>query len=344
MKLGARDIEPFLRNPGKAAGAVIYGLDGGLVRQRMMQLTDKFLGPNADPTATVELTMEQLKADPALLSDELSAFSLMSPARVILVRDAEDAAVEPLMDALTRRAPSNYIILYATDSLAGSKLRALAERSDELAALPCYKDEGAGLETIIRDTLRGYGLRANSEVTRFLAAQLNGDRQVILNELEKLSLYVGDESEEVTLDDALAAIGENNDKSLDDLSHAVASGDLPGVCRLSDRLLAEGQIGFLLVRGVMRYLARLRELALAVEQGQSLDAAIEAIRPPVFFKAKPQLKSHAPRWTAARVTEALARLQMLELESKRFHDQAEARLAHGFLEVAQMAVSTRRAA
>jgi len=146
----------------------------------------------------------------------------------------------------------------------------------------------------------------------------------------------------VTLDDAIAAIGENNDKSLDDLAHAVAAGDIPGLCRLSDRLLAEGQIGFLLVRGVMRYLARLRELAAATQQGQSLDSAIEAIRPPVFFKAKPQLKSHAPRWTVETVTEALARLQMLELDSKRFHDQSEARLAHGFMQVAQLGQQARR--
>jgi DNA polymerase-3 subunit delta len=206
--------------------------------------------------------------------------------------------------------------------------------------VPCYKDEGAGLETIIRDTLRGYGLRANAEVIRFLAAQLNGDRQIILNELEKLSLYLGDETEEVTLDDAIAAIGENNDKSLDDLAHAVAAGDVVALCRLTDRLLAEGQVGFLLVRAVMRYLGRLRELASAKEAGQSLDMAIESLRPPVFFKAKPMLKSHAPRWTVASITEALARLQVLELDSKRFHDQAEARLAHGFMGVAALAQQT----
>lgn len=344
MKLAAREIEPFLRSPGKAAGALIYGQDGGLVRQRVAQLTDAFLGSHADPTATTELTIEQIKDDPARLSDELSAFSLMCPSRVILVRDADDDVMAALEDALSRRAPSNYVILYATDSLAGSKLRALAERSAELAAVPCYKDEGAALETIIRDTLRGYGLRADAEVTRFLAAQLNGDRQIILNELEKLSLYMGDEAEVVTLDDALAAIGENNDKSLDDLAHAVAAGDLAGLCRLSDRLLAEGQIGFLLVRAVMRYLARLRELHTATEQGQSLDAAIESLRPPVFFKAKPMLKAHAPRWSVARCTEALARLQMLELESKRFHDQVEARLAHGFMQVARLGGTARRAA
>lgn len=336
MKLGARDIEPFLKNPGKAAGALIYGLDGGQVRQRVQQLTERFLGPNADPTAVLELTAEQLGNDPALLADELAAYSLMAPTRVILVRDADDDVVTPLMDALPRRAPGNYIILYSTDSLAGSKLRAFAERVDELAALPCYKDEGASLDTVIRETLRGYGLRAAPEVMRFLAQQLNGDRQIIVNELEKLSLYLGDEHEEVTLDDAITVIGENNDKSMDDLAHAVAAGDIPALCRLSDRLLAEGQVGFLLVRAVMRHLIRLRELAYATEQGQSLDAAIEALRPPVFFKAKPMLKAHAPRWSVARITEALARLQVLELDSKRYHDQAEARLAQGFMQVAQL--------
>jgi DNA polymerase-3 subunit delta len=337
MKLGARDIEPFLKNPGKACGALIYGVDGGMVRQRVAQLSERFLGPKADPTATLELTADQIKEDPARLADELAAFSLMADQRVVLIRDAEDAVLPALEEALARRALSNFVILYATDALGGSKLRAYIERSDELASLPCYKDEGSGLEAVIRDTLRGYGLRANTEVTRFLAAQLNGDRQIILNELEKLSLYLGDETEEVTLEDAQAAIGENNDKSLDDLAHAVAAGDMATLCKLSDRLLAEGQVGLLLVRGVMRYLVRLRELAVARERGQSLDMAIEALRPPVFFKMKPILKAHAPRWSVASVNEALARLQILELDSKRYHDQSETRMAHGLMQVAQLA-------
>ncbi len=337
MKLGARDIEPFLANPGQAAGALIYGLDGGMVRQRVAQLSEKLLGANADPMATIELTPEKLKDDPALLADELAAFSLMSPKRIILLREADDGVLEALEDALPRRANGNYIILYANDSLAGSKLRAFAERSNEIASLPCYKDEGAGLEAFIRDTLRGYGLRAGTEVVRFLAHQLNGDRQIILNELEKLSLYLGDEGEEVGIEDAMAVIGENNDKSLDDLAHAVAAGDIVALCRLTDRLLAEGQVGFLLVRGVMRHLGKLRELALAREAGQSIDAAIESLRPPVFFKMKPVLKSHAGKWSAARCTEALSRLQWLELDSKRYHEQAEARLASGFMQVAALA-------
>jgi DNA polymerase-3 subunit delta len=344
MKLGARDIDGFLHDPKQAAGALIYGLDGGQVRQRVSRLADTFLGANADPMSKLELSSEEIEADPARLSDELASMSLMAPKRVIMVRDVDDKILAAIQQALELRSKDNFLILYTTDSLSRTKLREWAERSAAIAAVPCYKDEGANLDTLIRDTMRGYGLRIAPDALRYLSSQLGGDRQIILNELEKLSLYVGEEAEEVSLDDAAQVVGENNDRSLDDLSAAVAGDDMKTLCSLSDRLQAEGMVGLILVRALMRYFARLESLSLARASGQSLDAAIEALRPPVFFKAKPALKAHATRWNADMCADAIARLQILELDSKRFSDQSLSRLAHGFMDIAMMAGAARRAA
>lgn len=344
MKLAARDADQFLRAPGKSAGALIYGTDAGQVRQRVALLAEAWLGPNADAMAMMEFSAEQIKDEPALLADELAAMSLMADRRVIQLRDVDDPHLEAIEEALAKRAPNNFLILYSSESLSKSKLRAYAEKSPELGCVPCYKDEGMNLEAVIRDTLRGYGLRANTDVIRYLATQLNGDRQIILNELEKLSLYVGDEAEDVTLDDAVAAVGENNDRSLDDLCHAIATNNVVGLCRLSDRLIAEGNVGVVLVRGVMRYFARLEDIARARAQGQSIDGAIESLRPPVFFKAKPQLKQAAAKWTSATCADALAMLQLLELDSKRYSDQIETRMAHGFMAIAALPSLGRKAA
>jgi DNA polymerase-3 subunit delta len=300
MKLSAREIDGFIRAPGKSGAALLYGTDAGQVRQRAAALAESWLGKNPDPMANCELTAEQLKDDPARLADELAAMSLMCPRRVVLLREAEDGVLPAIEEAMARRAPENYLVLYATESLpANSKLRLWAERSGEVVALPCYKDEGAGLEQFIRDTLRGYGLRAEAQTLRLLATLLSGDRQIIVNELEKLSLYVGDESETVTTEDVLASVGENNDKSFDELNAAVAGGDVVNLCRLSDRLQLEGNHGLVLIRSLMRYFGRLEALALKREGGMSIDAAIESLRPPVFFKAKPQLKSQVGRWSVA---------------------------------------------
>jgi DNA polymerase-3 subunit delta len=266
----------------------------------------------------------------------------MADRRVIQVRDVEDKQLPAIEAALAKRAPNNFLILYSSESLSKSKLRTFAEKSPELGCVPCYKDEGMNLEAVIRDTLRGYGLRANADVIRYLATQLSGDRQIILNELEKLSLYVGDEAEEVTLDDATLAVGENNDRSMDDLTNAVAMGNVAVMCRLSDRLLAEGHVGVVIVRSLMRYFARLEQIAQLRAQGQNIDAILESMR--VFFKAKPALKQAAARWPAPLCADALAMLHLLELDSKRFHDQIEARLGHGLMQIAALPAQNRKAA
>ncbi len=344
MKIAPRDFDGLLRAPLSLGAALLYGADAGQVRQRAAQLATHWLGANPDAMAQMELPPEKLKEDGALLADELAAMSLMCPKRVILVREVEDAQLASIQAALATRNPSNFLVMYTTESLpATSKLRVWAERSAEVAAVAFYKDEGAGLEQFIRDTLRGYGLRAGNDVLRYLASQLSGDRQIILNELEKLSLYIGDEQEEVTLEDAAAAVGENNDQSFDELNSAVAGGDIVTLCRLSDRLLLEGNPGLLMVRGLMRYFARLEMIALKRAEGQSVDAIIEGLRPPVFFKAKPALKAHANRWNAEACATALARLQMLELDSKRHSDESLTRMAQGFMEIASLA-QTRKAA
>lgn len=345
MKLSARDIEGFIKSPGKAAAALIYGADAGQVRQRAASLAENWLGKAADPMARLELTVEQLKEDPARLADEMAAMSLMCPRRVIYVREAEDTISAMAEEALNTRAPENFLILYVTESLqTNSKLRTWAERANNIGTIACYKDEGSGLEQFIRDNLRGYGLRCDSETLRLLAHQLSGDRQIILNELEKLSLYVGDEAEAVTLEDVVASVGENNDRSFDELSVAVAGGDMIALCRLSDRLQMEGNHGLLLVRSLMRYFQRLETLAFKRESGMSLDAAIESLRPPVFFKVKPQLKVHASRWNAQACAHALALLQRLELDSKRYGDESLTRVAQGLMEISALSAAACRAA
>lgn len=345
MKLAAKDIEGLLRAPLKVGAVLVHGADAGQVRQRAAQFADHWLGKGGDPMAKREFSPEEIKEDPALLADELASMSLMSPRRVIQLREVDDPHLSAIEPALAGRAPDNFLVLYTTESLpATSKLRLWAERSPDVAAIALYKDEGAGLEQFIAESLRGYGLRPPTEALRYLASQLSGDRQIILNELEKLSLYLGDEAEGFSLEDAAAVIGENNDQSFDALNIAVAGGDMVSLCRLSDKLLLEGNPGLLLVRSLMRYFNRLEIIALKRAEGQSIDTVIEGLRPPVFFKAKPALKAHAQKWTPEACATALARLQMLELDSKRHSDESLTRMAQGFMEIAQLVQHAKRAA
>ncbi len=344
MKLAARDIDAFIKYPHKHAGALIYGLDEGQVRVRVRELTEHWMGKDAEAINRVEFSADHIADDPARLSDELSAFSLLGGKRVVAIRDGGDSLVPLLEDALSRRAHDNFLIVYTHDALSGaSKLRAFFERCSELAAVACYKDEGANLSALIRDTLRGYGLKLNSDVLEYLATRLQGDRQVVLAELEKISLYLGDEAEEVSMETALLLTADSREMSLDELSFAVAGGQTATLCRMIDTLTLEGVAPVQIIRSVMRYMLKLDQLAQARANGASLDVAIEQMRPPVFFKHKPILRQHAARWSHARLEDALMQLHHLEYLTKQEHRLGRVLLADALMRLAAPAASKKAA-
>ena len=74
MKLSAANVEGFIRAPDPAVRAMLlYGPDGGLVRERADALARQVVDDLGDPFRVAELGPAQLKADPARLADEAAA-------------------------------------------------------------------------------------------------------------------------------------------------------------------------------------------------------------------------------------------------------------------------------
>lgn len=338
MKLGTREIQGFIDEPARAQGLLIYGPDLGLVRQRVSQVTAKILKNPDDPFGRIELTAEQVEADPAKLHDELSAFSFTGEPRLLILRDASDSLTKLIEPALEALSPTTYLLIFAGDLAGKSSLRALVEKHPGMAAIPCYKDEGSALDALIRATFTGYGLKAEPQVVRYLSSALGGDRMIVLNEIEKISLYLGDEEETIDLDTVMKLVGDNSDRGQDDLNQAVASGNVEMLCRVLDRLLMEGTNGVAMVRGLQYYFLKLQDIHQQREaKGGSIDQIIENLRPPVFFKLKPVLSANAKRWNPDSISKALERILTLEIEMKRFHDQQPARLGQALIGLARLA-------
>ena len=69
-------IDSFLRRDAeKAVAVLIYGPDGGTVRERARQMVISIAGSIDDPFAVVRLDDAVLAADPARLPDEAQALS-----------------------------------------------------------------------------------------------------------------------------------------------------------------------------------------------------------------------------------------------------------------------------
>ncbi|MGC2854783.1 DNA polymerase III subunit delta [Novispirillum sp. DQ9] len=305
MKIAPERADAFAARPdARIRLALVYGPDEGLVRERVAKLVRSVVDDPNDPFRVAELTGARIKDDPALLADEAAALALTGGRRVVKVRDADDPCAKAIAQFLDAPAGDSLIVLQAGDLGARSTLRKAVEGSTIAAAVPCYLDEGQSLETVIRDTLAAHQIGVSRDAMDLLTAHLGGDRLVTRSEIEKLATYMGGPGE-VSLEDALACVGDVSAMTLDDLSFAVADGEAARAQALLDRLLAEGKPMVSLLRTVSRHFMRLHLAGGAMAQGRSADQALALLKPPLFFKVKNRFSAQLRRWPPDRVAGAL---------------------------------------
>ena len=142
-KLDARRIAGFLADPGAVKVVLVFGEDGGLVRERGDALTRAVAGD--DPFRLVEIPREAAAKDATLLAAEAATPALTGGRRLVRVRDATDGLANAAKAVLAGNGPG--IVLLEGGSLDGRKgLRAALEKAGpEAAVIACYAETGAAL-------------------------------------------------------------------------------------------------------------------------------------------------------------------------------------------------------
>jgi DNA polymerase-3 subunit delta len=342
MKIAAGEIERFVRDPGPDLSAVlVYGPDGGLVRERARIIAASVVEDLADPFRVTELTGAAIRDDPARLSDEASALSLIGGRRVVRLREAGDAAAAALDGVLATASPADILVVVEAGDLGPrSKLRKLFEGAAGAAALPCYGDDARTLGTVIRETLGQAGLGATPDAMAYLSDHLGSDRMLTRMELEKLATYSLGKGE-VTLEDAEAVVGDGAATTLDDIVNATTDGNLSSLDRSLQRAFDEGVNSVAVVRAAQRHFHRLHRAAGDVAAGIAPDQAMKKLRPPVFFKRAGQFRAQLQAWNVTRIAGVLEALTEAEIACKTTGVPAEASCRRTLLAIARRAAQLR---
>jgi len=311
MKLDARRIPAFLRDPGPARVVLLHGEDEGLVRHRADLLTEAVLGARDDPFRLAWLARE----DHPRLLEEASAIAMLGGRRVVRVRDAADALTAAVEHAAFQPGDS-LILLEASGPLpARSKLRALVEGLPNGAVIACYPEEGKALAESVRSALAEAGVSLDPDAMAWLLAHVGSDWAATRGELEKLVLYAGPERR-LSLEDVRACTGDAAATAFDDAVFAATAGDAEATDRALERALAEGIAPVAVARGVMGHLAKLHQARGHMQAGMAADEAVRALRPPVFFKRAGEFANALRRWDAPRLSHAMLETRRAELACK----------------------------
>ncbi|MCB9977905.1 MAG: DNA polymerase III subunit delta [Rhodospirillales bacterium] len=337
MKLTYRQIEPFVAKPDPAARVIlIYGPDAGLVKERAALIGKTVVADLNDPFNVAVLTSDQIIEDPARLADEASALSMMGGDRLIRVEDAADKIVTFVKTYLENPSQYSLVLLIAGELGKNSKLRMLCEGSKNAAALPCYVDDVRDLGRIIRQTLHDGGHTIEPEAVQWLAANISGDRAKVRSELEKLSIYKGEEKTPITVADAMAACGAAGAQSFDDLVFNVGGRNTEAALKAYAVLSAEGIPFVAVLRSLQNHFRRLHRVKSEVAGGEETGKAMKDLKPPVFYKVEDAFRAQLNGWSLASLDKILGRLMELEAQCKKTAMPSDTLCAQAILGISKM--------
>jgi DNA polymerase-3 subunit delta len=312
---------------------LVYGPDAGLVAERAALIASRAVSDPADPFQLVRLDGADVAADPMKLADEANTIGLFGGRRAIRVSATTRSlatAVEPLL-----RAPpvDSLVVLEGGDLNRGNPLRAAIERAASGLALPCYADQGRGLDQLVDQVLSAHGLRIERDARTLLLARLGADRQLSRRELEKLALYRAEGA--VTAADVDAIVGDAAARDIDDVVDGAFGGNLSALDLAWSKLRQGGEdvsvlLGFALRHGLTLLNAR----DTLDRSGGSPASAVEGMRG-LHFARKPAAEAALRRFATAQLLRAVTGLDSAVAQARRNPALADALAARALWNIAR---------
>ena len=341
MKIKPRDIDRFIRSPDSGLLVfLIFGPDIGLVRERAQTLCKSLIDNIDDPFAVTRLTDEDIKSDPASLPDALSAYSLTGGDRLVRVRLGGDMASLSgiLSDIESGVQPCEArLVIEAGDLRKSSKLRKAAEEMSRGAALACYSDDGRDLIEIAQSQLAEEGLRLDDDARTLLIPFLEGDRALARQELDKLILFKGLQSQRsesdsrVTREDILMISTMGADAALDQIIEPALTGQAGKADRAYQTALSSGTNAV----GILRVLQRRLDQIDTFHSGGADASALARAGAPRFGPSADAFKRSARAFSGPRLNRARSYAFEAERAVKRSGAPAEALVGELILRLAR---------
>ena len=321
MKIPPKDIDNFILNiPKQVKAILLYGPDSGLVKIRssLLEKSRNMVG---------KFNYDQIKNNPAILLDSLNTISLfgenLSQEKIIFIECPGTGFTESCSSMLKEVSYNGLLVFCAGDLGTDSLLRKFFEGQDNIAAIPCYQDDSVAISKLIQQIFKSKQISIEHSAIQLLMSCIAiGDRLLVINEIEKICLFLGEKKQviESDLNGYLESQGEVN---FDRLCYKMSLKETKELEPLLAKLQNEGHNLVSITRMLIRHFYRLYQVKHLITQGKTEQQAMASLFPPVFFKQVNDFSRSLKLWSDKELMSLLREFTELELISKQNPATAE---------------------
>ena len=255
---------------------------------------------------------EEIKKNNKLLLNEITDDSLFQKDKIIIIYQVDDKIYD-LVEEVREFNSNQKIFLFADILDKRSKLRNNFEKSDNYACIACYNDNELTIKKLIFEKLKGFtGLTPENLNT--ILDKSNLDRVKLDNEINKIySFYQNKKIETNSLNELLDS-SVNDDFSI--LKDEALKGDKIKTNKMLRDTIIEPDKNIFYLNQINLRLTKLLEINKKNESNKNLEKSISDIKPPVFWKDKPNVMAQAKKWHSDKIRDMLNKTHDLELKIK----------------------------
>ena len=285
---------------------LFYGENFGLINE----FKEKIQETNKNKKI-IKFNQENILKDQNIIFSEIRNISLFDEKKIIFIYGANDKILN-IIEEIKPSIDKNEIFIFGNILDKKSKLRSQFEKSKEYNIVACYKDNEVNLRKLITNKLKGYS-GVSSEVISALLENSGLDRMKLNNEIEKIKILFIDKKISFNLLEKILNL--KTEEHFDLIKDFALKGNNKMTnTLLNETVLEKERIPFYL-NIINQRLNRLKEIKIASE-GKNISNFMNTLRPPVFWKDKPNFIKQEKLWDNKKLSLALNQTYNLELSIK----------------------------
>lgn len=289
---------------------LFYGENLGLKNDFRDKIKLKFKN-----TKILRYTQEEVLKSSDIIINEIRNISLFDDQKILLIDQVNDKLLN-LIEELTTIDNETKIFLFADVLEKRSKLRSFFEKSKNCDVVACYKDNEINLKKLISNKLKEYS-GVTPQLINTLIENCSLDRIKLNNELNKIVIFFSDKNIKPQLFEKI--LNQQIDDDFNTIKDSAINGNKINTNKLLSSTVLEIEKNVFYISIINQRLNKLKEIFVNANK-KNITEIIDNIKPPIFWKDKPNFILQAKKWNEYKLNIALEKTYKTEIKLKSYTD------------------------
>ena len=290
---------------------LFHGKNEGLKGEEIKKIKNKFKikFKNYDEKQVIDNTEE-------FFANNLNK-SLFDSDKIIIINRCTDKIIK-IVEELIDSNINDIIFILTSDVLEKkSKLRIFFEKSKKkLVSIAFYPDNYDTLLKIARQTLREKKILLSNECISVLVSKCASDRKNLLNEIEKIELYLKDKKK-ISNEEVFKIINLSENHSVNELINSCLVKNQKKLFRILNDNIFSNEDCIVIIRTLLKKTKDLLNLVVQFHLNKNINTTIDNAKPPIFWKDKSIIKDQMNLWSVNKLKDLIIEINDIEYQVKK---------------------------